>query len=375
MCGEAATAAANARMAWEPSGRSVTDDDPEEKEARMRIEQVMRRPVATVTVETSLKEVAAILTSRRISGLPVCDADGRVVGVVSEADILRKEEGVAPAQGSLFDRLIGRSDRYVEKMSARTAGEAMTSPAITIDAGQEVAEAARLMIEMGVNRLPVMKAGELVGIVTRADLVRAFNRSDEEIEREIREDVLMHTLWIAPADLRIEGRRGRGHARGNARHSHRGGGCCCLCSAGARCRRRPRKPGLPGRRPGSPPAGRRVADAGRLTRRHLRALDARTSSRGGTMSSHGLSTEDRRWMGATGPTRVGTLQNAARRWIRRAPGGRGDASGRPRPLRLSRKNARFASSARARYVAIIRTRIARKSSGSGLKPSRWASGE
>ncbi len=170
----------------------------------MRIEHLMTTPVATVSPETSLKEVASILAARGISGLPVCDAGGRVVGVVSEADILRKEEGIAPAHGSLFDRLIGRSDEYVEKMAARTAGEAMTAPAITIDAGRPVAEAARLMTERGVNRLPVTSGGELVGIVTRADLVRAFNRSDAEIEREIREDVLLHTLWIAPANLRIE---------------------------------------------------------------------------------------------------------------------------------------------------------------------------
>lgn len=170
----------------------------------MRVDHLMTTPVVTVTPETSLKRVAATLSERGISGLPVCDSEGRVVGVVSEADILRKEEGIAPAHGGLVDRLLGRPDGYVEKMAARTAGEAMTAPAITIDAGRPVAEAARMMSERGVNRLPVTHGGALVGIVTRADLVRAFTRSDEEIEREICEDVLLHTLWIAPADLRIE---------------------------------------------------------------------------------------------------------------------------------------------------------------------------
>jgi CBS domain-containing protein len=147
--------------------------------------------------------VAAILSDNRISGLPVCDAERHVVGVVSEADILRKQQGIGPGSGSVLDWLLGRTDESAEKLAARTAGEAMTSPAVTIEAGRPVSEAARLMVERGVNRLPVLSDGELVGIVTRADLVRAFHRSDEEIEREIREDVLLHTLWIAPRGLEI----------------------------------------------------------------------------------------------------------------------------------------------------------------------------
>lgn len=169
----------------------------------MNVEHLMTRDVVTVSPETSLKEVATILADRGISGLPVCDAQGNVVGVVSEADILRKEQGLAPVRGGVFDWLLGRSGDEPRLVAARTAGEAMTSPAVTIDAGRPVAEAARLMTERDVNRLPVVHSGELVGIVTRADLVRAFRRSDEEIEREIREDVLLHTLWIAPGRLEV----------------------------------------------------------------------------------------------------------------------------------------------------------------------------
>ena len=169
----------------------------------MRVEHLMTTDVVTVSPETTLKEVAAILADRGISGLPVCDAAGHVVGVVSEADILRKEQGTEPERGSVLDRLLGRSDESVEKVAARTAGEAMTSPALTIGPGRPVAEAARLMTERRVNRLPVTSHDELVGIVTRADLVRAFSRPDEEIEREIREDVLLHTLWIEPSRLTI----------------------------------------------------------------------------------------------------------------------------------------------------------------------------
>lgn len=169
----------------------------------MRVEHLMTKDVATVSPETPLKEVAAILSDRGISGLPVCDADGHVVGVVSEADILRKEQGLSPGRSTVFDWLFGRSDEDAVKIAARTAGEAMTSPAVTIGAGRPVSEAARLMVEQGVNRLPVVYGGDLVGIVTRADLVRAFRRSDEEIEREIREDVLVNTLWIVPGQIEI----------------------------------------------------------------------------------------------------------------------------------------------------------------------------
>jgi CBS domain-containing protein len=168
----------------------------------MNVEHLMTRNVVAVSPETPLKEVATILADGGISGLPVRDAAGEVVGVVSEADILRKEQGLSPGRSSVFDWLFGRSDDdAAAKLAARTAGEAMTSPAVTIDAGRPVAEAAKLMVEKEINRLPVVHGGELVGIVTRADLVRAFRRSDEEIEREIREDVLLRTLWIEPASL------------------------------------------------------------------------------------------------------------------------------------------------------------------------------
>jgi CBS domain-containing protein len=85
----------------------------------------------------------------------------------------------------------------------------MTSPPITIGSEKHVSEAARLMTENGIKRLPVVDVdGKLAGIVTRSDLVRAFARSDEEIEREIREDVLRHTLWIEDKGLDVRVERG-----------------------------------------------------------------------------------------------------------------------------------------------------------------------
>ena len=170
----------------------------------MKVEQVMTREVVTVTPETPLKEVAAILAERRISGLPVCDETSRVVGVVSENDILFKELGPDQHRGGPLAWLLDPAPSRSPKTIARTAAEAMTSPAVTTRPKAQVSEAARVMVERGVNRLPVVKDSQLVGIVTRADLVKAFVRSDEEIAREIREDVIRETLWLVPEELKVE---------------------------------------------------------------------------------------------------------------------------------------------------------------------------
>jgi CBS-domain-containing membrane protein len=167
----------------------------------MKVKDVMTRDVVTARPETSLKEVARILSERRISGLPVVTEDGTVVGVVSEADILFKERGPSEPKGT-WARLRGRAATdEQQKLEAHTAAEAMTAPARTIALWSSVSIAAAEMLEHQVNRLPVVSNdGRLVGIVTRADLVRAFVRPDVEIEQEIREHVLNEVLWLAVPD-------------------------------------------------------------------------------------------------------------------------------------------------------------------------------
>jgi CBS domain-containing protein len=179
----------------------------------MKVQDVMTRDVKTVSPDASLKDVAETLVRSRISGLPVVDASGAVLGVVSEADIVGKEAGSAPEQSLLGRLLHGSPDD--SRLDARTAGEAMTAPAITVQSDREVAEAARVMTDRGVNRLPVVDAdGTLAGIVTRADLVRAFLRTDTEIERELRESVVTQKLWIDPTDLQITVENGEVALRG-----------------------------------------------------------------------------------------------------------------------------------------------------------------
>jgi CBS domain-containing protein len=168
----------------------------------MLVEDLMTRDAVTVGPKTSLKEAAELLSRHRISGVPVCDESGRVLGVVSEADIVEKQQGFAPPHGGLLDWLFEKADGASAKLSARSAGEAMSSPPLVIDAKANVTQAARLMVERRVNRLPVLREGRLVGIVSRADLVRAFGRSDEEIRSEI-EALLLQTLWVDPERLEI----------------------------------------------------------------------------------------------------------------------------------------------------------------------------
>jgi CBS domain-containing protein len=168
----------------------------------MRVKDVMTTDVLTVRADVSLKDAAALMAERGISGLPVVDLGGQVAGVLSEGDILFKEIGHTPRRGFVERLLALPPDALGAKLVARTAGEAMTSPALTIGPRRPLSEAANTMIERGVKRLPVVDdAGKLVGIVTRADLVRAFVRSDEAIEREIREDVIRRSLWIEPDNL------------------------------------------------------------------------------------------------------------------------------------------------------------------------------
>jgi CBS domain-containing protein len=181
---------------------------PDEEEA-MRVKDVMKREVTTVAPETSLRDVAAILAERRISGVPVVGNGGTVVGVVSEADILMKQRTPPEKPNGLFGRLLGpRDDEAEAKQLARTAAEAMSAPAVTVHPDTPLPQAAALMVERGINRLPVVENAELVGIVTRADLVRAFTRDDAEIRREIEDEVILKQFWLPPGTVHVSVAKG-----------------------------------------------------------------------------------------------------------------------------------------------------------------------
>ena len=185
----------------------------------MKVGDVMTRGVATVRPETPLKVVAALMVDRGISGVPVVDADKAVIGVVSEADFVIKERGVVGGRKRLLARLFGGSRQAraeLAKIEATTAGEAMTSPALTVESTDTLQSAAEQMASRRVNRLPVVEGGRLVGIVTRADVVRAYVRPDAELERLVRDEVFARTavslepdvleVFVKGGVVRLEGR-------------------------------------------------------------------------------------------------------------------------------------------------------------------------
>jgi CBS domain-containing protein len=166
----------------------------------MIVDDVMTTDVITVPPSLLLKDAAQLMTEHRISGLPVVEQE-EVVGVISEADILEKQRG--PGEGRFHRN---------EKFHARTVGDAMTSPAITILGRSSLAAAAALMSGRGINRLPVVDGRGLVGIVTRADLVQAFARPDEDIRLDIEQT--LKQLWVTPSTVQVEVHRGEVTLRG-----------------------------------------------------------------------------------------------------------------------------------------------------------------
>jgi CBS domain-containing protein len=165
----------------------------------IKVDDVMTRRVATVQVGAPFKEVARLLAERKISAVPVLDGDGKLAGIVSEADLLRKEQYHEDAMPTR--RRFGSRRERVFRAKARGdfAGDVMTTPAITVGPEATVVEAAKLMIEQDVKRLPVVDSdGCLVGIVSRADLLWVFLRPDDEIAEEIRTDVFARVLLQEP---------------------------------------------------------------------------------------------------------------------------------------------------------------------------------
>jgi CBS domain-containing protein len=154
-----------------------------------RVQDVMTIEVVVAHPTTPVKQVADLLAGHGLSALPVIDGQGRVLGVVSETD------------------LFGDSQRPAGGQVATTAGEVMTSPAVTVSPHATLTEAARRMQADGLKRLPVVAgSGRLIGIVSRADLLRPLVRPDEHISRDV-EELLERKLLVA-AGVEVEVRDG-----------------------------------------------------------------------------------------------------------------------------------------------------------------------
>jgi CBS domain-containing protein len=168
------------------------------------VRDVMSTHVIAVRKSAPFKQMAKALRDHHVSAFPVLDDDGKVIGVVSEADLLTKEAldgeeaGMPGTTAGILER------REQERAAGLTAGDLMTYPPVTVEPGDTVEHAARLMYSRRVKRLPVTDAsGHLVGIVSRADVLAVYSRTDEEIQKEIRDEVIGGEFKADPARFTV----------------------------------------------------------------------------------------------------------------------------------------------------------------------------
>ncbi|MER5928746.1 CBS domain-containing protein [Streptomyces sp. NPDC002054] len=159
----------------------------------IKVADLMTDEVVSVAPSTAFKDVAKLLVQYDISGVPVLDDEDRVVGVVSQTDLLARA-----GQGPDTPWQNGT------EVWAPTAVDVMSAPAVTVRAEETVADAARLMTRRGIERLPVVDVEDrLVGIVTRRDLLRMFLRPDSEIRRRVTGEVLTEVLGVPTGDVDV----------------------------------------------------------------------------------------------------------------------------------------------------------------------------
>jgi CBS domain-containing protein len=165
------------------------------------VKDVMSTHVVAVRKNASFKDMAARLREHRVSAFPVLDDDNKVVGVVSEADLLTKEALEYSGTGRVSGMLHHREQA---KAAATTAADLMTKPPVTVGPNELVTHAARLMYARKVKRLPVVDDdGRLVGIVSRADVLSVYSRPDENIRHDITEGIILDTLLCDPSRFTV----------------------------------------------------------------------------------------------------------------------------------------------------------------------------
>lgn len=185
----------------------------------MKAAEIMVKDVVTTGPEASVQELATLMLERRISGLPVVDGGGRLLGIVSEGDLIRRPEIDTDRVKLGWLRLLlsdeARARDFV-KSHGRKAREVMTQPAISVAADAPLAEVVRLMARHRIKRLPVVDKGRLVGLVTRTDLLRAVaarqavapaDVKDEELRARI-DAMLREEDWAASAVVYVQVEKG-----------------------------------------------------------------------------------------------------------------------------------------------------------------------
>ncbi|KOU33462.1 CBS domain-containing protein [Streptomyces sp. WM6378] len=166
------------------------------------VADVMTTTVVTVTPDAGFKEIVAAMERWKVTAVPVIEGEGKVVGVISQADLLFKEEFHQHRTG-MIEQMRRLSD--TAKAGSTHARDLMTSPAVTIHADATLPQAARLMAERSVKRLPVVNdGGVLKGIVSRADLLKIFLRSDDDLASAIRREVVDRLFPVSRHGVRVD---------------------------------------------------------------------------------------------------------------------------------------------------------------------------
>lgn len=151
----------------------------------MKAKEIMTGDVISVEEATPVREIGKILTEKRISGVPVLNKEGKLAGVVTEQDLLYKvarpylPPHIELLGGIIFLEKPGEIDDELKKILGLTAKDVMTHKVVTVDEETDVEEVATLLVTRKINRVPVMKKDTLVGIITRADIIKAFVRQEE----------------------------------------------------------------------------------------------------------------------------------------------------------------------------------------------------
>jgi CBS domain-containing protein len=171
---------------------------------RATVGDYMTTDVVCLRPDDGFKVIVRALAERGVSGAPVVDEGRRVIGVLSEADLLHKEEFKTTAEEAQRYFASRRRHAARDKTTGDSATELMSSPAVTVAADAPIAKAARIMAEHGVKRLPVIGSdGALVGIFSRGDLMGVFLTPDRQLREEIIAEVIERSLWEDPARIHV----------------------------------------------------------------------------------------------------------------------------------------------------------------------------
>jgi len=180
----------------------------------MRADEIMTAPVVTISPDTPASRIAKLLLENHVSAVPVVDAAGAPIGIVSEGDLLRRDESGRAARRAWWLEMLAEgeslSKEYLAQLRTKDqpAKEIMSAPVVTVTESTDVAELAHLFASYRIKRVPVLRDGRIVGIVSRVDLLRSFDREEGDDEGEARPPSILHPL---DALLSLEERLKRVH--------------------------------------------------------------------------------------------------------------------------------------------------------------------